>query len=755
MRRFVATGGPSPRGVVVDFATSACGWYNRMRVRASGRSPHCAGLRAGCRYFLLRPRLMKISHCAALVIAYVVCGCSRSAPVAEVSVAGGAAPIDLAAAQPAATDWPWWRGRAGNGIAADETVPTVWGEHQNVVWKSPVPGRGHSSPCVWGASIVLATADEATQVQSLLCFDRETGAPRWSTPIHTGGFEHAHPENSQASATPACDGERVFITFLNRGAIWVSAVDLNGQIVWQKEAGPFRTMHGYAASPALYKSLVIVAGDGDGQGFVTALHRKTGEIVWRVRRPGIASFSSPVVAHVAGRDQILLSGCRQVVSYDPASGAQLWRCDGPAKVTSATMAFDGDFAFVSGGYPEEETLCIRADGAGDVSASHVVWRNRQKFYVPSLVVHEGRVYGVSGGGIAWCFDAANGKPLWKHRLNGDVSASPVIAGNHVYVTNEAGLTHVFKTGAEFELVAENDLGDGGYATPVICGGRIYLRTVHALYCIGDQSVSPVESATATPGAPPADPSPVASEPGWGRLRGRFVYDGHAPRPEELTLSKDIEFCSKHHPVDQSLVVDSASRGLANVVLWLDVRKSDKPPAVHESYRNAADARIELNNSACQFAPRVALLRTSQKLVVGNHDDVAHSAAFFFNRNDPLNLVVPPQGSIEKSISLSENLPVVVGCPIHAWMKGWLLVKDHPYMAVTGSDGRFVIDHLASGPVRIRVWHELPGYLTAVKRNGQNEAWPQGVLHQAVHDGDNDLGEVHVDASVFRSPTQPD
>ena len=378
-------------------------------------------------------------------------------------------------------DWPWWRGPHSDNTSAGGQVPTVWSETENVLWKVAIPGQGHGSPSVVGNQIFLATADEEAQVQSLISYERTSGRKLWEKEIHRGQFERLHKKNSHASSTPASDGEKVFVPFLNSDGIWVTAVNFQGEIAWQTNAGAFDSQHGYGGSPVLYESLVIVNGDNPGGGYMTALDRQTGDIVWSTRRPASPSYGTPVLAHVAGRHQLLHSGCKTTSSYDPATGELLWSLEGPAQVMANTMTFGGNFVYASGGYPEKELFCIRADGSGDI-----VWQTgRDVTYVPSPLFHQGRLYVVNDRGIATLFDAHNGDVIWRERLGGAFSASPTLVGDLLYVPNEAGTTFVLKASDQFEIVARNDLGDGGFATPVICGGRLYLRTSHHLYAIGD------------------------------------------------------------------------------------------------------------------------------------------------------------------------------------------------------------------------------------------------------------------------------
>lgn len=424
-------------------------------------------------------------------------GCDASVPVEEISPAGsvaGAADAVIAAVLPPVdmNDWPCWRGAALDGNANGQDPPLHWSETDNIVWKADVPGRGHATPVLWGDQVFVVTALEEDESQRLLSYDRQAGSLLWNTVIHQGGFMHMHQKNSQASGTPACDGQRVFCAFMNeqdgKKGIWVTAVDLDGQIVWQTLAGPFATLHGYGSSPVLYRGLVIVCGDNGKSGFLAAINRETGDIYWRIKRERMFSFASPVVAEVAGRPQLLIHGTNLVTSYDPNTGKELWRADGPAQTCANTVAFDEKFVYASGGYPEKKLLAIRADGSGDVSATHVVWSAEKAVsYVPSMIVNDGRLFVVNDSGIATCYIAATGEVVWQKRLGGNFSASPVLAGGNLFVPDEDGKLVIIKAADAFERVGTNDLGDGGFATPVVAGGRIYLRTLHHLYCIGAEA----------------------------------------------------------------------------------------------------------------------------------------------------------------------------------------------------------------------------------------------------------------------------
>jgi outer membrane protein assembly factor BamB len=389
-------------------------------------------------------------------------------------------------------DWPWWRGPSRNGIAAT-AAPVHIDNSTGVIWKTPVPGRGHSSPIVVGDRVFLTTADEPSQIQSVLAFDRKSGKQLWQVEISKGGFPaRNHPKNTEATPTIACDGQHLFLAFFHHQQIQLTALDLKGKKVWQKSVGSFnpqRYEYGYAPSPLIYQNSVIVAAEYDGPSFLVALNRTNGRELWRAERPTNITFSSPVIGKVAGRDQILISGSDQIASYDPKTGKQLWTTPGTTAATCGTLVWDDDIVFASGGYPKSETIAVKGDGSGEV-----LWKNNQQCYEQSLITTGGYVYALTGKGILFCWRASDGQEMWKERLRGPVSASPVLAGGNIYWANELGTLYVFKPNPEkYDPVAENHIGDDSFPSPAICGGQMFLRVGHKvagkrqemLYCCGD------------------------------------------------------------------------------------------------------------------------------------------------------------------------------------------------------------------------------------------------------------------------------
>jgi outer membrane protein assembly factor BamB len=388
-----------------------------------------------------------------------------------------------------ADDWPMWRGPNQDGVAAGN-VPTTWSATQNVVWKAPIPGRGHSSPIVVGDRIYFETADDQRKIQSVVCLNRADGSLAWQTEVHQGKFEQAvHHENTHASSTLACDGSRVYALFLNDRKIWATALDLDGNLVWQKEVGNFASRFGYAASPALFQDFILAAADHSSGGFVAALHRATGDIVWRKRRDAIDSYASPRVIDLGDKPQLILGGTNKVVSYDPQTGEQFWSVNGTAGAVVGTAVAASGVIVVSGGYPEAQTLALSPDGT-------VLWKDNDKTYVPSLLAYEGHVYLVNDDGVAICWEASTGKEKWKHRIGGNFRVSPLLIGGNIYVTDMSAKTTVFRASPErFDAVAENQLGTEAFATPAVSRNQLLLRVADTsegrrqeyLYCIGDSS----------------------------------------------------------------------------------------------------------------------------------------------------------------------------------------------------------------------------------------------------------------------------
>lgn len=387
-------------------------------------------------------------------------------------------------------EWRSWRGPNGNGIAETQSPVTTWSETENVLWKVAIPGRGHSSPIVHENQIFLTTSDVDAKTQSVICVDREKHEIVWEKVVNEGNFNpKIYATNTHASPTVACDGKRVFALFNNNEQNQVTALDLEGNILWQTFVAKYATMYpfGSGASPILHDGLLYVPNDTHGECAIIALDPESGKEVKRIKRGIFSSYSTPVVAEVAGKTQLLISGGSKVSSYDPDTCEELWKVPTDWQVSCGTMVWEDNMVFASGGYPKQQTLAI------DASSGKLVWQNNIKFYEQSMLVHDGRLYGLNEAGVVFCWDAKTGEEHFKQRFQKGESASPVLAGGNIYFTAENGSTLVIKAGTdEYQEVARNSLGNVAYASFALVDNYIYTRVgkregksvSEFLYCLG-------------------------------------------------------------------------------------------------------------------------------------------------------------------------------------------------------------------------------------------------------------------------------
>ena len=388
------------------------------------------------------------------------------------------------------TDWPTWRGLHGDGHAkAIKGLPLKWSDSKNVVWKAKLPGRGHSTPTVVGNRIYLATAEEKNQVQSVLCFDKDTGKLIWSTAIHTGNFVKGGNKNaSHASSAVVCDGTQLYVSFPNDKKIHTTALSMEGKVLWQTAVSDYVIHQGFGTSPTVYRDVVIAKADSKKiGGAVAGLNKKTGKVIWKIKRPKYPNYTTPVMITAYGKLQMVFAGAELITSIDPLTGKKHWEFPGSTQECVTTAVTDGKRIFVSGGWPKNHIAAIEADGSGKIT-----WQNTARVYVPSMLMKDGHLYATMDAGFAVCWESATGKELWKERLGGAFFASPVLVGERIYATNLAGKTFVYSTDPkEFKLLATNQLGNEVYASPIVSGNRLYLRVAFKdasrqewLYCIG-------------------------------------------------------------------------------------------------------------------------------------------------------------------------------------------------------------------------------------------------------------------------------
>jgi len=448
--------------------------------------------------------------------------------------AGSSFYADAAVGSPALnanTDhWPEWRGPYRNGMARGD-APTTWSDTKNIKWKTEIPGRGFSTPVIWGDRVFLTTAVQtgkspeptptptpspvAAPGQSpnegrrrggpgggaggliehkflLLSLDRKTGKVIWQKTARVAtpheGYHRTY--GSFASNSPITDGKYLYASFGSRG---IYCYDLNGKLIWEKDLGVqmrMRLQFGEGAAPALDKDRIYLTYDHEGGSFFVALDKRTGKEVWRAERDEPSSWSTPLVIEHAGRRQVIVSATRKVRSYDVDSGKLIWECEGLGSNVIPAPVYQDGVVFVMSGHRDPKLMAIRLGKEGDLSGTDaVLWSHTRGIsYTLSPVLHEDKLYVVTDSGQVSSFNVTTGEPYY-HQVRlpraYNFKASPVGANGKLYLASEEGEVIILKLGEKFEVVATNTLEDQMFiASPVIADGQLFLRSQNWLYCIG-------------------------------------------------------------------------------------------------------------------------------------------------------------------------------------------------------------------------------------------------------------------------------
>jgi outer membrane protein assembly factor BamB len=432
--------------------------------------------------------------------------------------------ISITAVNVHAEDWPSWRGPRLDGSSLEKNLPTKWsvvkdkkaGKEllENIAWRTPIEGTGHSSPIVHGDSVFLTTCLLKEHKRVLLCLNRVDGKIIWQRDVADSPLEFKHKLNSFASSTPATDGKYVYTSFLRLRAkadndappskpreksplptdlvpeVVVTAFDFAGNKIWEKIPGRFYSRHGFCSSPVLYKDKVIVNCDQDAEAYIVALDKSTGKEQWRINRPNrFRSYCVPLIVEAGGKTQMVLSGAQNVNSYNPDTGESIWIIKGPTEQYVASLVYGDGLFFLTAGFPEYHNLTIRPDGVGDVTKSHIHWHEsktkaNKASYVPSPLAVGKFFYMISDQGWLSCFESQTGNRTFMERLGTHHSGSPVLADGHVYLTDDHGITYVLKGNGAYDLVSRNPLGDECFSSPAVSHGQLFIRTGSYLYCIG-------------------------------------------------------------------------------------------------------------------------------------------------------------------------------------------------------------------------------------------------------------------------------
>ena len=386
-----------------------------------------------------------------------------------------------------AQNWPCWRGPNGDGTSTEINLPVNWDSATNVLWKSKVPGTGHSSPIIWEDKLFTITALPENQEKILLCYNAQNGDLLWQKTVIKSTLEDKHNDNSYASGTPATDGKLVYVSFLDGQDVVVAAYDFTGKQIWIQRPGKFSSPHGYSCSPVLFEDKVIINGDSKGEAFVAALSKSDGRVIWKVNHDNPAhSFSTPIFREIAGKKQMIFCGNMEIASYNPDDGSRYWYVNGPSEDFCSSPVYNekSGLVLVSSAWPQRHLLAIKPDGTGDVTNSHIVWQTTKgAYYVPSPVCTNDYLFTTMTNGQVHCIEVATGNILWSENL-GKQYSSPVLANGLVYMPNDEGVITVIKPGPKFEAIAKNSIGERMNASPAISNGKIYLRGDQHIYCIG-------------------------------------------------------------------------------------------------------------------------------------------------------------------------------------------------------------------------------------------------------------------------------
>jgi outer membrane protein assembly factor BamB len=392
--------------------------------------------------------------------------------------------------QAGAEEWTRFRGPNGQGRCASTDLPVSWSEHDNIVWKKSIPGRGWSSPVTRDNSIWLTTAAEKGHSLRALCLAADTGKVRWDVEVfRPENPQHVNAKNTHASPSPIVEPGRLYVHF---GAMGTACLDSRtGEILWKNQDLIIDHGEGPGSSPILFEDLLIVNCDGTDQQFVVALSKANGNIVWKTKRSVSVdekradmrkAFSTPTLIEVAGRQQLVSTGADQLNAYDPKTGEEQWRVRFSGFSDVPIPVADRDRVYIVTDFSRPALWAVRTDGRGDVTDSNVLWKlTRQIGASSSPVLAEGRLYDVTDQGVLSCISTETGKPVWQHRVGGTFSASVLSLGRYVYLISEQGKTTVIRPADKYEEVASNPLDGRILATPAVCGRALLIRTDGYLY----------------------------------------------------------------------------------------------------------------------------------------------------------------------------------------------------------------------------------------------------------------------------------
>lgn len=422
------------------------------------------------------------------------------------------AAVSSARADEYQANWPQWRGPNMDGVAPLSKAPVTWSENEGLAWKVELPGRGNSTPIIWGDKVFLLTAvptdkpvtrtepekpsshNAVSYVPKVyefvtLCIDAKTGKTLWNrVGREQQPHEGTHQKGSYASPSPVTDGQHLYAYF---GTYGLYCYDMDGNLKWKKDLGKFNTRLGFGegSSPVLHENKIIINADYENESFMVALDKNTGEQLWRKDRVEKTAWATPVVATHDGKAQVIVSATPFVRAYDVETGNEIWSCGGQTLNAIPTTIVHGDLVIATSGFRGNTLKAIKLGHRGDLSESNeaVVWK-LDKFtpYVPTPVLYENTLYLFVDRGILSAYEAKTGKPIYEQQrlpVSASYTASPIAADGKLYFASENGDVVVMKAGPQLEHLSTNKMDDVFYASPAAAGDRLFLRGTQKLYCI--------------------------------------------------------------------------------------------------------------------------------------------------------------------------------------------------------------------------------------------------------------------------------
>ena len=397
-----------------------------------------------------------------------------------------------------ADNWPAWRGATGQGHTLERNLPLKWSTTENVKWKVPMSALCNSTPVIWGDKIFLTQSNKGGTTRGLMCLARADGKILWHQKVEYAQKERNWTPDWYCNASPATDGERVVVSF---GSAGMYCFDFNGKELWKRtDLGSWQHAFGNGSSPVLYGDLAILwcgPNEGKGGNFLLAVQKKTGETVWRHDEP-YGSWTTPLVAQVKGKDQLLLAHSRDVKGaaddktgylkgFDPKDGKELWSCRGVNSYVYTSPLYSNGIAVLMSGYGGS-ALAVKLGGSGDITKDRLWIHPKSTQRVGSGAIVGDHVYMLDENCSPHCYELTTGKDVWKseERPSGSTWSSMVVSGNRLYLLTKQGTTYVFAASPKYELLATNRLGEPTNCSVAVSEGELFIRTARNLWCIREK-----------------------------------------------------------------------------------------------------------------------------------------------------------------------------------------------------------------------------------------------------------------------------